>query len=94
MEHIENLFLTGTAAVLVFFNLFVLLRALIGPTRADRIMGINLIGTLSTTLIAVLSVLFLEDWLLDVCLIYCLISFLAVVVLTKIHISEKEAQDE
>jgi len=94
MEHVKQLFLIITAAALVVFSLFALLRTLIGPMRADRIMGINLIGTLSTTLLAVLAVLFAEDWLLDVCLIYCLISFLAVVVLTKIHIAEKEADND
>jgi len=90
MSDMSVLFLTITAAVLVILDLFALIRALVGPTRADRIIGINLIGTLSTTVLAVLAVLFFEDWLLDVCLIYCLISFLAVVVLAKVHIAEKE----
>ena len=91
MENLSDLFLIITAACLALFIACCLIRTLKGPARADRIMGINLIGTLSTTLLAVLAVLFAEGWLLDVCLIYCLISFLAVVVLAKIHIAEKEA---
>jgi len=94
MSDLSSLFLTITAAVLVCFDLFALVRTLIGPARADRIMGINLIGTMSTSLLAVLAILFFEDWLLDVCLLYCLISFLAVTVLAKIHISDKEAPHE
>ena len=35
-----------------------------------------------------------EPWLLDVCLIYCLISFLAVVLLAKIKISEKQKGED
>jgi len=90
MAGIPGLLLTISVSVLVVLMGFSLIRTIIGPARADRIMGINLIGTFSTTTLAALAILFEEDWLLDVCLIYCLISFLAVVVLTKIHISEKE----
>ncbi len=74
--------------------LFGLIRAIVGPTRADRILGINMIGSLSTASIAVLAVLLKEAWLLDVCLVYCLISFLAVVILAKIHISVKNEKEE
>lgn len=71
-----------------------LLRAIRGPRRADRILGINMIGSLSTAFIAVLAVFLDEIWLLDVCLVYCLISFLAVVLLAKIHISETDQKEE
>ena len=74
-------------AVLMFFGLIVVIK---GPRKADRIMAINVIGSLSTAAIALLAIYLNESWLLDICLVYCLISFLAVVILTKISIINKE----
>lgn len=82
---------TITMSVLAFLCaciLLCLIRAIRGPRRADRILGINMLGSLSTASLAVLAVGLGESWLLDVCLIYCMISFLAVVVLAKVHISQ------
>lgn len=73
---------------------FSLLRAIRGPRMADRILGINMTGSLTTAAIGVLAVLLEQSWLLDVCLIYCMISFLAVVVLAKIRIASHEEQEE
>lgn len=72
---------------------FALLRAIRGPRIADRIMGINMIGTMSTACICILSVLLRQSWLLDVGLIYCMISFLAVVVLVKNYIASHGKED-
>ena len=94
MANAFRILLTVMLAVLVSAILFGLLRAILGPRKADRIMGINMIGSLTTLSIAVLSVLLKEPWLLDVCLIYCLISFLTVVLLAKIKISEKQKEAE
>lgn len=83
--------------VLVFLTaglFFSLLRAIRGPRMADRILGINMTGSLTTAAIGVLAVLLEQSWLLDVCLIYCMISFLAVVVLAKISIASHEEQEE
>lgn len=73
---------------------FSLLRAIRGPRMADRILGINMTGSLTTAAIGVLAVLLEQSWLLDVCLIYCMISFLAVVVLAKISIASHQDQEE
>lgn len=73
---------------------FSLLRAIRGPRMADRILGINMTGSLTTAAIGVLAVLLEQSWLLDVCLIYCMISFLAVVVLAKISIASHQEQEE
>ena len=73
---------------------FSLLRAIRGPRMADRILGINVTGSLTTAAIALLAVLLDQSWLLDVCLIYCMISFLAVVVLAKISIASHEEKEE
>ena len=74
---------TGILLILVFLCF---IRAVLGPTIADRIVSINMIGTLIIMIIAVLTVLMKEAWLADISAIYAMISFLAVVVLTKIYI--------
>ena len=90
MPDVLRIFLIITLSVLGAGIAFSLFRAIRGPRRADRILGINMTGSLSTAAIALCAVLSGEPWLLDVCLVYCLISFLAVVVLAKIHIGQKQ----
>ncbi|MBE6954706.1 MAG: sodium:proton antiporter [Ruminococcaceae bacterium] len=76
------------ALVLLSVGMFLaLIRAIRGPRIADRIIGANMAGTLTIMAIAILADVLKQDWLLDVCLIYCMISFLAVVVLSKIYIT-------
>ena len=62
-----------------------LIRAVIGPRLADRLVAINMIGTLVIVGIALLAVIKEQGYLVDICLIYAMISFLAVVVLTRIY---------
>ena len=78
---------TGTLLVLGLGILGALIRAIRGPRIAARIVAINMIGTMTVLAIAVLSVLLDQPYLLDVCLLYVLISFLSVVVLTKVFIA-------
>lgn len=82
-----ELFLTIISIILSVGIVAALVRAMIGPRIADRIVAINMIGSLTISLIAILSVMLHEGYLLDVCLIYVLISFLSVVVLTNIFIN-------
>ena len=94
MKQLLDYFLIGILFLLTAGLFFSLLRAIRGPRMADRILGINMTGSLTTAAIAVLAVLLEQSWLLDVCLIYCMISFLAVVVLAKISISSHEEKEE
>lgn len=65
--------------------LLCLIRAIKGPTIADRVVAVNMMGTIVMVVIAMLALYMGEGYLLDICLIYAMISFLAVVVLTKIY---------
>lgn len=62
-----------------------LIRAIIGPTIADRVVAVNMTGTMVIVMIAVLTLMLGEGYLADICIIYALISFLAVIVLTKVY---------
>ena len=65
--------------------LLCLIRAVIGPRIADRLVAVNMITTMVAVIIATLGILKGECYLIDICLIYAMISFLAVVVLTRIY---------
>lgn len=72
--------------VLAVLLLLCLFRAVKGPTIADRLVAANMMGTMVMVIIASLAFLMHESYLLDICLIYAMISFLAVVVLSKVYI--------
>ena len=84
----------GVIAVLLFACL---IRAIRGPRIADRVIAVNMMGTLVVITICVLAFLMGEDYLVDVAMIYTMLSFLAVVVLTKIYMGiyrEKRRRNE
>lgn len=76
--------------VLSVLELLCLLRLVLGPRAADRLLAVNMLGGMVISSIAVLSLLLEEESLLDIGLIYALVSFLAVVVLTRIYLGEPE----
>ena len=71
--------------VLAVALLFCLFRAILGPRFTDRLIAVNLIGTKVIILICVVALYIHESYVIDVALIYALISFLAVVVLTNVY---------
>lgn len=73
------LIILGVVAILC------LLRAVMGPSPADRIVACNMMGTVIMAMIAVLAVRLGETYLGDICLVYAMISFLAVIVLCKVY---------
>lgn len=89
MRSIElNFFNTlALACMLVMSVLFMcaLLRAVKGPRVTDRLVAVNMIGTMTIAIIAILAEVLGEGGLVDICLIYAMISFLAIVVLTKVY---------
>ncbi|MCM1162083.1 MAG: monovalent cation/H+ antiporter complex subunit F [Roseburia sp.] len=85
LEQAYRMLLLGIVLILAVMLLFCLLRACLGPKVADRIVAINMMGTMVMVIIAILAVLMQEGYLVDICLIYAMISFLAVIVLTKVY---------
>ena len=72
--------------VMLAVMLFIcLIRAVKGPRVADRIVAVNMMGTMVMVMIAVLSLLLGEGFLVDICLIYAMVSFLAVVVISVVY---------
>ncbi len=78
-------FLTGVLIILAVLVVICLARAIIGPRIADRVVSVNMMGTLVIVIIAILAFMLGEGYLVDICLIYAMISFLAVIVITKVY---------
>ena len=70
-------------AMLLLGMLLTLVRALLGPTVYDRILAVNLFGTITVLFIAVHG--FLQDRpdFLDIALVYALINFIGTVAVLK-----------
>lgn len=83
--HAYGVLLTAAVIVLAVLVIFSMARSVLGPRIADRIIAINMTGTMIIMIIAVLSVFLDENYLVDICLIYAMISFLGVVVLCKVY---------
>ena len=80
-----------SAALLVISILLtvMLIRSVRGPGVTDRLLSINMIGTLVIAGILILSRLLDEGWLVDVALIYTMISFVSILILARVSIPEK-----
>lgn len=76
------MFVAATIAVLVTMAL-ALARAFIGPTPFDRLLAVNMFGTKTVLLIAVLGFLTGRPEFLDIALVYALINFVSVIAVLK-----------
>ncbi len=84
-ENALNVIYVAALIVLAVMLLLCLMRAVRGPRVADRIVAVNMMGTMVMVMIAILALMMEEGYLVDICIIYAMISFLSVVVLTKVY---------
>ena len=77
-------FFLATGIALVLLMILSLLRALIGPTILDRILGGNVIGTKTTVLLLLIGLLY-DDlaMFVDIAIAYALLNFIATLGATK-----------
>ena len=101
LEQSSELLFIVSLLILAVFLMLSLVRGFIGPRVADRIVAINMMGTLTLAIIAILAVMKQEGYLVDICLIYAMMSFLAVIVLCKVYMGvyrqrkeEREMEEE
>ena len=67
-----------------------LIRSIRGPQLTDRLLAVNMICTMVVAAILILCVLLREQYLVDVALIYALISFVAVLLFASVYIRRHE----
>ena len=77
--------LIATALTILAVMGLALLRALLGPTIYDRILGINSFGTATVLLIAVYGFLSARPDFLDIALLYALINFIGTIAVLKLY---------
>ena len=97
LETTYHFLFVGVLIVLGIMLFLCLIRACMGPTVADRLVSVNMMGTMVMTIMAILAVMMNESYLVDICIIYAMISFLAVIVLSKVIMGvhkEEEIQIE
>ena len=98
LEQAYEILFVAVLIILAVFLMLSLVRAIIGPRVADRIVAITMMGTQTLAIIAILAVMKQEGYLVDICLIYAMTSFLAVIVLSKVYMGvyrqRKEGKEE
>lgn len=71
--------LTAATVAILVVMLLTLARAFIGPTLYDRILAVNLFGTKTVLLIAILGFLMGRPDFLDIAMVYALINFISMI---------------
>lgn len=90
----EKTILTIVIGVLAVLMLCLMYRVVKGPRFTDRILAVNAINTMITAIICLLSRYLGVAYLLDVALIYALLSFVGGTLLMRLLAAEKEEEDE
>ncbi len=86
-DFVTDLFL-GAAAVFMLLAVAMFYRALKGPTIQDRVLAVNVLGTNTVVILALLSAGLGEPSLLDIALVYALLNFLMSVAISKFTVEQ------
>ena len=73
----------GIVVVLVLAAVLCLFRIFRGPSIADRMVGVDIMGILFVGITALTGIIYKLDFLLDVAIVLALISFVATIALAK-----------
>ena len=79
---ISDIFLVA-ATLFVVLAIAMFYRAVAGPTTQDRLLAVNVLGTNTVVILALLAAGLGEPWFLDIALIYALLNFLMAVAISK-----------
>ena len=82
----------------IFLSLLMLLslyRAVFGPTVLDRLLGVNAIGSKTTTLLILVGLIYQRvDMFVDIALAYAMLNFIAVLAASRYFQKQKGLYDE
>lgn len=86
------LFTSITISLLMFLSLY---RAVSGPTVLDRLIGVNAMGSKTTTLLVLIGLLYQRvDMFVDIALAYAMLNFIAVLAASRYFQKRKGLYDE
>ena len=71
--------LTGAALAILAVMGLVLVRAIVGPTVYDRVLAVNMFGTKTVLLLAIMAFISGRLDVLDIAIAYALINFIGVI---------------
>lgn len=81
---IELIFLLKIAVLILCFTIFFCLyRAVLGPTTADRIIGINVVGTKVLTVFVFIAAIFQKGCFLDIAVLYAMLVYVTTLAFVK-----------
>ena len=75
--------LLAAAALFVALAIVMFYRAVAGPTVQDRVLAVNVLGTNTVVILALLAAGLDEPWFLDIALVYALLNFLMTIAISK-----------
>jgi len=64
--------------------LICIIRCIVGPRNTDRLLAVNMLGSIANAVIAVLATIYDQNFLADVAILYTMLSFAAVAVMSRI----------
>lgn len=82
--------LTAASIAILVVMAMALIRALCGPTVYDRILAVNVFGTKTVLLLAVIGFLYGRPEFLDIAIVYALINFISVMGVLRFFHSDKK----
>lgn len=77
----DLLLATATGLVVIAIGMFY--RAIRGPTTQDRVLAVNVLGTNTVVILALLGAALEEPTFLDIALVYALLNFLMAIAISK-----------
>ena len=80
----EGVLLIRLINISLFCALFVLYRVIFGPSPADRIVAVDILGVLIVGMLAIMGVYYNQGFFMDIALIWALLSFIASLAFAKI----------
>lgn len=87
-------FLWTIEAILAVLMIFCIARTIMGPRNTDRVLAVNMLGSIANAIIIVLATIYKQNFLADVAILYAMLSFTAVIVLSKIARGVKKEIEE
>lgn len=91
MEHVF-LYASLYLCLLMFLSLY---RAVVGPTTLDRLIGVNAIGSKTTTLLILIGLMYHRvDMFVDIALAYAMLNFIAVLATSRYFQKRKGLYDQ
>lgn len=73
----------AAALVIVLAAILVLYRAIKGPRVYDRVLAVNVIGTKTVVLLALIGFIYERPHFLDIALVYAIMNFIATIAFLK-----------